>query len=65
MPKLDKNDNEIRSLDEMWDELIELGVSQQTLQIVSNGWGYSTETLETVLYVHTGLRSFDQIEGGE
>ena len=52
-------------LDSMWDALIDLGVSEQTLQIATSGWGYSRETLETVLYAHAGLNSFDQIEGEE
>jgi hypothetical protein len=48
--------------DEMWDELMELGVSEQTLQIVTNINGYNTQTLEDVLYAHTGYRSFDQLD---
>ena len=51
-----------KSKEEMWDELLELGVSEQTLQIVTNINGYSAETLEDVLYAHTGYRSFDQLE---
>lgn len=50
--------------DQMWDALIEQGVSEQTLQIVTAINGYKTETLEDVLYAHTGYRSFDQIEEG-
>lgn len=45
---------------EMWDALIGHGVSEQTLQIVTNINGYNDETLEDVLYAHTGLRSFDR-----
>jgi hypothetical protein len=52
-----------RTNDEMWDALLEQGVSSQTLGIVTSGWGYSRDTLETVLFVHTGYRSFDQLEG--
>jgi hypothetical protein len=48
--------------EEMWDELIRRGVSEQTLQIVTSINGYSRETLEDVLYAHTGYRSFDQLE---
>lgn len=51
------------SKDEMWDKLLELGVSEQTLQIVANGWGFNTENLETVLFAHTGFRSFEQLAG--
>lgn len=49
--------------DEMWDALLEMGVSEQTLQIVTNINGYNTETLKDVLYAHTGYRSFDQLDG--
>lgn len=51
-----------RTTDEMWDELLNLGVSEQTLQIVTNINGYRTDTLEDILYAHTGFRNFDQIE---
>lgn len=47
----------------MWDELEALGVSEQTLQIVSAINGYNQETMESVLYAHTGYRSFKQFEG--
>lgn len=48
---------------EMWDTLESLGVSEQTLQIVTSINGYSTETLKDILYAHTGYRSFNQLEG--
>ncbi len=48
--------------DEMWNKLLALGVSEQTLQIVTNISGYSTETLESVLYAFCGLRTFEQVE---
>ena len=51
--------------DQMWDSLIEQGVSEQTLQIVTAINGYSTETMENVLYAHTGYRGFAQIEDNE
>jgi hypothetical protein len=43
-----------------WDKLIEIGVSEDTLQVVTciNGW--TTETMEKVLYAVTGYRDFDQ-----
>ena len=46
----------------MWNELLELGVSEQTLQIVTSINGYSQETLNDILFAHTGYRSFDQLE---
>lgn len=50
---------------EMWDILERLGVTEQTLQIVTSINGYSTETLEDILYAHTGYRNFDQLPGWE
>jgi hypothetical protein len=49
----------------MWDQLIELGVSKQTLQIVSNINGYNEQTMCDVLYAHTGYRSFEQLGDDE
>ena len=48
--------------DMAWDALIDLGVSEQTLQIVTSINGYSQETLTDILYAHTGYNSFDQLE---
>lgn len=48
-------------ISEMWDTLINLGVYEQTLHIVTNVVGYRTDVLEDVLYAHTGYRSFDQL----
>lgn len=49
------------TIERAWDTLIEMGVSEQTLQIVTCINGYSLETLETVLYAHAGYNSFDQL----
>lgn len=49
------------TVEAMWDRLEVLGVTEQTLQIVTSINGYSTATLEDVLHAHTGYRSFDQI----
>jgi hypothetical protein len=48
-------------MDKAWDTLLNLGVSEQTLQIVTNINGYSMDTLNDVLYAHTGYRNFDQL----
>ena len=50
---------------QMWDVLLEQGVSEQTLQIVIAINGYSAETMTDLLYAHTGYRSFDQIPDSE
>lgn len=52
----------ILTISEMWEELENLGVSEQTLQIVTDINGYSQDTLLDVLYAHTGFRSFKQLE---
>ena len=55
-------DDDTMTRDDMWDVLESLGVEDQTLQIVTSIIGYSKETLYDVLYAHTGLRAFHQIE---
>ena len=50
------------TIDEMWEELENLGVCEQTLQIVTDINGYSEETLLDILYAQTGYRNFDQLE---
>lgn len=49
------------SIEFMWEVLLNLGVCEQTLQIVTCINGYNEETMKDILYAHTGLRSFDQI----
>lgn len=51
-------------LNEYWNYLIESGIAtEEELQLVTDVAGYSVETLDDVLYVRTGYRSIDQIEG--
>lgn len=57
------NNERNTTIERAWDTLIELGVSEQTLQIVTDINGYSLRTLEDVLFAHTGYRSFDQVSG--
>lgn len=45
----------------MWDKLKELGVSEQTLQVVTSINGYSEETMLDILYAVTGYRNFEQL----
>lgn len=49
-------------IQDMWDHLLGLGVSQQTLELITSINGYSKDTLDDVLYAHTGYRSFEQME---
>lgn len=46
-------------LSEMWDELISMGVSEQTLQIVTDINGYNELTMHDVLYAFAGENTFD------
>jgi len=57
--------HETNDTDLMWDRLIGLGVSEQTLQIVTSINGYQEDTLTNILYAHTGYRTFDQLEETE
>lgn len=50
--------------EQAWDTLEAMGVSEQTLQIVTSINGYTLDTLEDVLYAYAGYRSFDQVEEG-
>lgn len=52
---------DILTVEDMWNELFDMGVSEQTLQIVTDINGYSEETMLDILYAHTGYRNFDQI----
>ena len=47
---------------EAWDALLEQGVSEDTLQVVTAINGWSLSTMEKVLYAVTGYRSFDQLK---
>lgn len=49
-------------LNEMWDKLMELGVSEQTLSIITDINGYNKQTMRDVLYTHTGYNDFDQLD---
>lgn len=51
------------NLDAQWEALESLGVSEQTIQIVTAINGHSLDTLTDILYAHTGYRSFGQLEG--
>lgn len=48
------------TLDEMWDCLnVEHGVSEQTLQVVTDINGYNEDTMRDILYSVAGLRDFE------
>ena len=51
-----------KKLNEKWDVLIEMGVNEETLDIITSINGYNLQTLEDVLYAKFGYRSFEQLE---
>lgn len=50
----------VTDIDSARDALIDMGVTEQTLQIVTAINGYTVDTMLDVLYVHTGYRDFAQ-----
>ena len=46
---------------DIWDKLLDMGVSEETLQIVTSINGYNKETLLDVLYAKFGYRNFEQM----
>lgn len=47
--------------EQAWDRLIELGVSEDTLKVVTAINGYNVDTLESVLYAVSGYNDFEQL----
>lgn len=61
MSKLTKD----MGVNEIWDRLKDIGVEEQTLQIVTDINGFTKETLLDVLYAYSGYRNFEQMESEE
>ena len=49
------------TINEMWDTLLDLGVSEQTLQVVTNINGYNEQSMKDILYSVTGYNDFNQL----
>ena len=49
------------SVDEMWNTLLEMGVSEETLQVVTDINGYNEEAMCDILYSRFGYRDFEQL----
>ena len=49
------------TINEMWDTLLEIGVSEQTLQVVTDINGYNEQSMKNILYSVTGYNDFDQL----
>ena len=51
----------MNEVDIAWNVLLEIGVSEETLQIVTSINGYNIETLQDILYVISGLHEFNEL----
>ena len=49
------------SINEMWDTLLEMGVSEETLQTVTDINGYNEKSMKDILYSRFGYNDFDQL----
>lgn len=49
------------TINEMWDTLLTLGVTEQTLQVVTDINGYNEQSMKDILYSVTGYNDFDQL----
>ena len=51
-------------IEKAWDIMVDSEIATENeLRLVSNINGYNFESMESVLYAKTGLRSFEQLEG--
>ena len=53
--------NKDMTREQMWNKLREHGVSEETLQVVTDLNGYTKDTLEDVLWVCFGYHDFDDL----
>ena len=49
------------TISEMWETLLKFGVSEQTLQVVTDINGYNEQAMKDILYSVTGYNDFDQL----
>ena len=55
----------MEKLNEKWDILISMGVSKESLQLITNINGYNDTTLNDVLYARFGIRDFAELESSK
>lgn len=55
----------MEKLNEKWDILISMGVSEESLQLITTINGYNDTTLNDVLYARFGIRDFEELERKE
>lgn len=65
MKKWYELNNSTDNITDKWDLLVEMGISEETLDIITSINGYNLQTLEDVLYAKFGYRSFEQLEREE
>lgn len=49
-------------IDEMWSKLIEMGTSEEVLQVVTAINGYNEQAMCDILYAQYGYNDFEQID---
>ena len=50
------------SVEQAWDILLDNGVSEETLQTVTDIVGYNMDAMESILYSRLGYNDFSQID---
>lgn len=53
---------DMEKVNEMWDILVSLGISEEVLEVVTDINGYCEETMTDILFATKGYRDFDQLE---
>ncbi len=59
--EIEEEDEHELTMDEMYDKLIEQGVSKETINIVTDIIGWNTDSMLKILEAATGYTSFDQL----
>lgn len=52
----------MEKLNKKWDILISMGVSEESLQLITTINGYNDTTFNDVLYARFGIRDFEELE---
>ena len=50
------------TIEEAWNLLLEMGVSEETLQTVTDINGYNMEAMTDILYSRFGYNDFEEVE---
>lgn len=50
------------TIEAMWQTLLEMGVSEETLQTVTDINGYNKKSMTDILYSRFGYNDFDQLD---